>query len=215
VIYPVEGHWYRRQPSAARVQVASGTQQPCLSNNQSGRAGGMGDGGIGSCFQRRRGKLPKKRVRPLRHRRRDCPAGRARHRLHGRRAAVYLAQPAGRGVQLDLGCTSIGGANAGTRSGEGSIAAIGDGLRRTLCLRYVRASYVKYTPCSAPSSLPRHHRVVQPVMRQPRVAVDARVPQRGVFVAAEGKDGLVHLLGVEDPELDEQVEVLDGQAGDG
>ena len=47
------------------------------------------------------------------------------------------------------------------------------------------------------------------------VAVYAGVAEGGVFVAAEGEDGLVHLFGVEDAQLDEQVEVFDGEAGDG
>ena len=52
-------------------------------------------------------------------------------------------------------------------------------------------------------------------MGQPLVALDAGVAQRSVLVAAEGEDGLVHLLGVEHLEPHEQVEVLDRQAGDG
>ena len=37
----------------------------------------------------------------------------------------------------------------------------------------------------------------------------------GVLVAAEGEDGLVHMGGVKDAEIHQEVEVLDGQSGDG
>ena len=52
-------------------------------------------------------------------------------------------------------------------------------------------------------------------MAQALVALDAGVGQRGVLVAAEREHGLVHVGAVEDVERDEQVEVVDGQAGDG
>lgn len=39
-------------------------------------------------------------------------------------------------------------------------------------------------------------------MPEPFVAFDARVGRRGILVAAEGEDGLVHLFGVEDLHLD-------------
>ena len=64
-------------------------------------------------------------------------------------------------------------------------------------------------------SLPRHHGVVEPVVGEALVALDARVAERGVFVAAEGEHGLVHLLGVEHLQAHEQVEVLHRQPGDG
>ena len=44
------------------------------------------------------------------------------------------------------------------------------------------------------------------------VAVHASVGQRGVLVAAEFKDGVVHLGAVEDADTLQQVEVVDGQA---
>lgn len=47
------------------------------------------------------------------------------------------------------------------------------------------------------------------------VGFDAGVGQGGVFVAAEGEHRLVHVGGVEDSEVDQQVEVGHGQAGDG
>lgn len=40
------------------------------------------------------------------------------------------------------------------------------------------------------------------------MGLDAGVGQRRVLVAAEGEDSLVHVLGIEDIERDEQVEVL-------
>ncbi len=45
--------------------------------------------------------------------------------------------------------------------------------------------------------LPSHHRVVQAILGQPDVALDARVAERRVLVAPEGKHRLIHLLGVE------------------
>ena len=41
-------------------------------------------------------------------------------------------------------------------------------------------------------------------MREPCVALDARVPQRGILVAAEREHRLVHLLGVEHSQAHEQ-----------
>src|SRR3546814_16193096 len=52
-------------------------------------------------------------------------------------------------------------------------------------------------------------------MRQSLMTVDAGVAQRRVLVAAEGEDGGVHALGVEDLQLDQQVEVRHRQARDG
>lgn len=52
-------------------------------------------------------------------------------------------------------------------------------------------------------------------MGEAGVAVYAGVAEGGVFVAAEGEDGLVHLLGVEDAQLHQQVKIFDCQAGDG
>lgn len=51
-------------------------------------------------------------------------------------------------------------------------------------------------------------------MRQPWVAVDTSVAQRRIFVTAESEHRLIHLFGVEHPELHEQVEIFDRQAGD-
>ncbi len=53
-----------------------------------------------------------------------------------------------------------------------------------------------------------NHCVVQPVMRQPRAAINARVQQGRVFIPAKRKNGLIYLLGVEDPEANEQVKVI-------
>lgn len=58
----------------------------------------------------------------------------------------------------------------------------------------------------------RHYGIVEPIVRQPLMALDARVAQRGVLVAAEGKHRGVHVLGVEYAQADQQVEVLDGEA---
>ena len=66
----------------------------------------------------------------------------------------------------------------------------------------------------AAHSLPRHHGVVKSVMSQVLVTLNARVTKRGVFVATEGEDGLVHLLGVEHLEADQEVKVLHRQTGD-
>ncbi len=44
-----------------------------------------------------------------------------------------------------------------------------------------------------------HYGVVKTVMCQPVMALDARIPQGGVLVAAEREHRLVHLLGVEHP----------------
>ena len=52
-------------------------------------------------------------------------------------------------------------------------------------------------------------------MCEPFVALDARVPQRGILVATEREHRLVHLLGIEDLEAHEQMEILHRQAGDG
>jgi len=46
------------------------------------------------------------------------------------------------------------------------------------------------------------------------VTLDAGVTKRRIFIAAEGENGLVHLLGVEHLEADKQMEVLHRQAGD-
>ena len=50
---------------------------------------------------------------------------------------------------------------------------------------------------------------------QALVALDARVPQRGILGAAESEHRLIHLLGVEHLEADEQMKVFHRRAGDG
>ncbi len=57
----------------------------------------------------------------------------------------------------------------------------------------------------ATASLPRHHRIVEPVVGQAGVAINAGVAERRVFIPPERKDRLVHLLGVEHLEAHEQV----------
>ena len=52
-------------------------------------------------------------------------------------------------------------------------------------------------------------------MGQSGVALYAGVAQRRIFVAPEGEDGLIHLLGVENLEPNEQVEILHRQPGNG
>src|SRR5271166_6417025 len=47
------------------------------------------------------------------------------------------------------------------------------------------------------ASLPSYHGVIEPVMCEPLVALDPRVPQRGILVATKREHRLVHLLGVE------------------
>ena len=51
-------------------------------------------------------------------------------------------------------------------------------------------------------------------MRQALVAFDPRVLERRVLVAAKGKNGLIHLLGVEDAQTHQQMKILHRQAGD-
>lgn len=46
------------------------------------------------------------------------------------------------------------------------------------------------------------------------MAVDARVVQRRVFVAAELQDGVVHLRVVENADGEKQLEVIDAQTRD-
>lgn len=59
-------------------------------------------------------------------------------------------------------------------------------------------------------SLFRYHRVIETEPSQAFMALNARIPERGIFVAPEGEDGLVHLLSVEYLQAHEQVEVLNG-----
>ena len=76
--------------------------------------------------------------------------------------------------------------------------------RTVRCNRLLARSFVwrRFLSC--------HYGVVQPVMGQSRVAIYARIAERRVLVAAEGEYGLIHLLGVEDLEPYEQMEVLHG-----
>jgi hypothetical protein len=46
-----------------------------------------------------------------------------------------------------------------------------------------------------------YHGVVESVMCEPLTALDARVPQRGILVATEREQRLIHLLGIEYSEL--------------
>ena len=62
--------------------------------------------------------------------------------------------------------------------------------------------------------LDRHGAVHQPNAGVGGVAVDTGVGEGGVFVAAELQDGVVHLGAVEDSHTQQQVEVVDGEAGD-
>ena len=68
-------------------------------------------------------------------------------------------------------------------------------------------------PLAAPSIL-RHHGVVKPIVSQALVALNSRVAKRRIFIATKGEDGLVHLLGVEHLEADEQMKILHRQSGD-
>ena len=43
------------------------------------------------------------------------------------------------------------------------------------------------------------------------MAVDSRVRKRSIFVSAEGEHRLVHLLGIEDPESNKEMKVLNRQ----
>lgn len=73
-------------------------------------------------------------------------------------------------------------------------------------------SFITSCGCSVnPTGLCFFHgddRVVETVVGKVGVRVDACVRQRCVLVATEGEHGLVHLLGVEDPQTHEQVKVL-------
>ena len=51
-------------------------------------------------------------------------------------------------------------------------------------------------------------------MRQPFVALDARIPQRCVFVSAEGEHGLIHLFCVKHLQSSQELEILHRQASD-
>ena len=61
----------------------------------------------------------------------------------------------------------------------------------------------------------RHHRVIQADVRQTLVALDAGVPQLGIFIAPKRKHRLVHWLGVEHLDLYQQVKVCHRQPGHG
>jgi hypothetical protein len=52
---------------------------------------------------------------------------------------------------------------------------------------------------------PGNYRVIQSNPTKPCVAFDARVTQRSVLVLAEGEYGLIHLFGVEHPQLHKQM----------
>lgn len=45
------------------------------------------------------------------------------------------------------------------------------------------------------------------------MALDSGVGQRGIFIAAKGEHGLIHVSAVEDIQRYQQVEVIDGKAG--
>ena len=66
----------------------------------------------------------------------------------------------------------------------------------------------------AAHSLPRHHGVVKSIVRKTLVAFDSSVAERGVFITAESEYSLIHLLGVEHLEADQEVKVLHRQTGD-
>ena len=67
---------------------------------------------------------------------------------------------------------------------------------------------------SATASLHSYHGIVEPVMCEPLVALDACVPQRRILVATEREYRLIHLLSIKYLEAHEQIEVLHRQAGD-
>lgn len=50
-------------------------------------------------------------------------------------------------------------------------------------------------------------------MGQARVTIDPRISQRCVLIAAESEYRLIHLLRVEHPHSDKQVEILHRQSG--
>ena len=82
------------------------------------------------------------------------------------------------------------------------------------CCECAPSSPTDRKPIGRLLSFPRHHRVEETILGQALVAFDARIAERGVFVATECEDCLVHLLGVEHSQPHEQVEVLYCQAGD-
>lgn len=54
-----------------------------------------------------------------------------------------------------------------------------------------------HAPLKRSFLLPRHHGVVEPVVGQALVTLNARIPERGVLIATKGEDRLIHLLGIE------------------
>src|SRR5699024_9093596 len=63
--------------------------------------------------------------------------------------------------------------------------------------------------------LNRDDSVVEAVPAQTSVRLDPGVGQGGVLIAAEGEHSLIHLGRIEDPKVNQEVEILHGQAGDG
>jgi hypothetical protein len=48
---------------------------------------------------------------------------------------------------------------------------------------------------------PRHHCIVQTIVAKTRVALNSRIAEGCIFIPAECEDSLVHLLGVEYPQV--------------
>jgi hypothetical protein len=59
-----------------------------------------------------------------------------------------------------------------------------------------------------PALLSSYHSVIQPIVGQAFVALDPRVPQRGILVPTERENRLVHLLGIKYLQPDKQIEIL-------
>jgi hypothetical protein len=66
----------------------------------------------------------------------------------------------------------------------------------------IHRSAVLGVSLDARRDIPRHHGVVEPVVGQAFVALNARIPERGIFVPTKGENCLIHLLGVEHLETD-------------
>src|SRR5947209_14965323 len=71
-----------------------------------------------------------------------------------------------------------------------------------------------YSPQRRRHRIPSNHGVIEPIMCEPFVAFDARIPQRGILVATEREHRLVHLLGIKHLEAYEKVEILYRQTRD-
>src|SRR5690348_17236619 len=59
----------------------------------------------------------------------------------------------------------------------------------------------------------RYHCIVESIVAQVFVTFDPGIAERGVFIPSKRKHCLIHLLSVEYPEPNEQVEIFHSQSG--